>query len=170
MEIDKWPNLEKFLNDYKDVFQSKLQERLQKNNSNASYSLLNSIEMRVDVDGSEYIVKSSLSDNNKWGDKGSEKKKKKGDGSFVPAIRRWILVKPVKPYPTANGKLPTVEQLTFLISRKIRLEGTKGTGFFTDTKKEMNSKEWKAKIKEAMKKDIRAHLKETLQQLSNKNI
>lgn len=55
MEIDKWPNLEKFLNDYKDVFQSKLQERLQENNSNASYSLLKSIEMRVDVDGSEFV-------------------------------------------------------------------------------------------------------------------
>ena len=169
MEIDKWPNLEKFLNDYKDVFQSKLQERLQKNNSNATYSLLNSIEMRVDVDGSEFVVKCSLLDYYKWVDKGSAPHKKKGDGSFVPAIRRWILVKPVRPYET-NGKLPTVEQLTFLISRKIRLEGTKGTGFFTDTKKEMNNKEWKAKIKEAMKKDIRAHLKETLQQLSNKNI
>ncbi len=170
MEIEKWPNLEKFLNDYKDVFQSKLQERLQENDSNASYSLLKSIEMRVDVDGSKFIVKCSLLDYYKWVDKGSKPHKKKGDGSFIPAIRRWILVKPVRPYPTANGKLPTVEQLTFLISRKIRLEGTKGTGFFTDTKKEMNNKEWKAKIKEAMAKDIRAHLKETLQQLSNKNI
>lgn len=55
MEIDKWPNLEKFLNDYKDVFQSKLQERLQKNNSNATYSLLKSIEMRVDVDGASSL-------------------------------------------------------------------------------------------------------------------
>ena len=162
--------MEKFLNDYKDVFQSKLQERLQENNSNASYSLLKSIELRVDVERSEFIVKCSMSEYSKWEAKGSAPHKKKGDGSFVPAIRRWILVKPVKPYPTANGKLPTVEQLTFLISRKIRLEGTKGTGFFTDTKKEMNNKEWKAKIKEAMKKDIRAHLKETLQQLSNKNI
>ena len=167
MEIDKWPNLEKFLNDYKDVFQSKLQERLQKNNSNATYSLLNSIEMRVDVDGSEFIVKCSLLDYYKWVDKGSAPHKKKGDGSFVPAIRRWILVKPVKPYPTANGKLPTVEQLTFLISRKIRLNGTEGTKFFTNTKEQINEV-YKEKIKSAIKKDIRINLKEYLNQLSNK--
>ena len=82
-------------------------------------------------------------------------------------IKKWILVKPVKPYPTANGKLPTVDQLTFLISRKIRLNGTKGTKFFTNTKEQINEL-YKDKIKSAIKKDIRINLKEYLNQLSNK--
>lgn len=169
MEIENWPNLEKVLNDYKAIFQAKLQEKLQEGNNNASYSLLKSIQMRIDVDGKEFIVVCSLLDYYKYLDEGTSPHKKKGDGTFVSAIRKWIMIKPVTPYPTSNGKLPTVQQLTFLISRKIRLEGTKGTGFFTDTKKEMTTDEWKIKIAEAMKKDVRIHLKQYLQELSNKH-
>jgi hypothetical protein len=44
----------------------------------------------------------------------------------VDAIREWIRVKPVLPRPDAKGKLPTPNQLAYLIGRKISLEGTQG--------------------------------------------
>lgn len=49
-------------------------------------------------------------------------------------ISRWVKVKPVIPRPDKNGKLPSPEQLTFLISRKIHDEGTQGTHGFEKTR------------------------------------
>ena len=45
----------------------------------------------------------------------------------VDKIREWIKVKPVLPRPGRNGKLPTNEQLAYLIGRKISKVGTKPT-------------------------------------------
>lgn len=44
----------------------------------------------------------------------------------INAIKQWVEVKPVIPRPMSNGKLPTVNQLVYLIARKIGLEGTIG--------------------------------------------
>lgn len=43
----------------------------------------------------------------------------------VDAIKKWVEIKPVLPYPGQDGKLPTPAQLAFLIARKISIEGTK---------------------------------------------
>ena len=45
----------------------------------------------------------------------------------VDKIREWIKVKPVLPRPGRNGKLPSTEQLAYLIGRKISKVGTKPT-------------------------------------------
>lgn len=42
----------------------------------------------------------------------------------VDAIKKWIQIKPVVPR-AYNGKVPTTEQLAFLIGRKIAEDGTK---------------------------------------------
>lgn len=42
----------------------------------------------------------------------------------IDKIRKWILAKPVEPYPSANGIIPTLNQLVYLISRGIALKGT----------------------------------------------
>ena len=39
-------------------------------------------------------------------------------------IAKWIEAKPVIPYPGRNGRLPSPEQLNYLIRRKIATEGT----------------------------------------------
>lgn len=41
----------------------------------------------------------------------------------VSAITDWIDQKPVTPYPDSNGRIPTKDQLAFLIGRKIATEG-----------------------------------------------
>lgn len=42
-------------------------------------------------------------------------------------ILQWIQIKPVIPRPDARGKIPTPQQLSFLISRKIATFGTEGS-------------------------------------------
>lgn len=42
------------------------------------------------------------------------------------AIEDWVKLKPVEKYPLPSGKIPTDEQVAFLIGRKIAREGTEG--------------------------------------------
>ena len=42
----------------------------------------------------------------------------------IDAIRKWVEAKPVVPTPDANGRIPTVRSLAYLIARKIGREGT----------------------------------------------
>lgn len=55
----------------------------------------------------------------------------------VEKIREWIRVKPILPRPK-NGKLPTENQLAYLIGRKISKVGTEGTHLLRETKNEFN--------------------------------
>lgn len=50
------------------------------------------------------------------------------------AILKWVEIKPVLPRPDGNGRIPTPQQLSFLISRKIANEGTQGTHGFEKTR------------------------------------
>lgn len=52
-------------------------------------------------------------------------------GSWPPsdAIRKWIEVKRIRPYPDRSGRIPTLKQLTYLISRKIFEVGIKPRNF-----------------------------------------
>lgn len=68
------------------------------------------------------------------------------------AIRAWIDAKPVLPRPDRNGKLPTPEQLTFLIGRKIAREGTDGSHTLRNTLEELNE-EWMDRITAALAAD-----------------
>ena len=45
----------------------------------------------------------------------------------VEKIAEWIRIKPVLPRPNAKGKLPTQNQLAFMIARSISIKGTKPT-------------------------------------------
>lgn len=56
-------------------------------------------------------------------------------GKFPPPnkIREWIKVKPILPRQMKNGKLPTQEQLAYLIGRKISKVGTPATHVLKDT-------------------------------------
>ena len=68
-------------------------------------------------------------------------------------IREWIEAKPVLPRPLKSGKLPTVQQLTYLIGRKISRVGTKGSNTLRHTLEEINA-EWADRIAAAMAEDV----------------
>lgn len=52
-------------------------------------------------------------------------------------IRHWIQIKPIMPREDNTGKIPTEDQLTFLIGRKIARDGTEPKPFVSDSVEEM---------------------------------
>lgn len=69
------------------------------------------------------------------------------------AIAKWIEVKPVIPRPDGDKRIPTPKQLTFLISRKIHDDGTKGTHGFQTSREEVLPQYFE-KIEQALSEDI----------------
>lgn len=104
-------------------------EHLEQHDRVASGDLLRSISTKVVVNGTAYEVWMDLADYWKYVEWDTKPHWPPPD-----AIARWIFIKPVIPRPDKNGHIPTPEQLTFLIGRKIAMEGTKGTHDLRDTK------------------------------------
>lgn len=106
------------------TYRSKLSEY----GKNASGLLGNSLNCFVRADGTLYELYLSIQDYWKYIEYGRD------PGKFPPldAIKRWIQIKPVLPNPV-NGKLPTIDQLSFLIGRKIEREGIESTPILSET-------------------------------------
>lgn len=76
-------------------------------------------------------------------------------GKFPPiqAIEEWIKVKPVLPYTDKNGKLPTLNQLTYLIGRKIKEDGIEGKHLLQKSVDDIY-REIEKRLLEALSKDL----------------
>lgn len=157
MEDIKWTTLERVLNEFADTFIQNARDNLQANNSNASYDLYNSFEKIIEIGEDSYSVKVSLEDYWYYVNNG------RGPGKFPPPdkIRNWIEVKPVDIQPL-NGKTPTVDQLTFLISRKVAKEGTEGNKFF-DEAKERTIRDFEMRINLAIEEDVSNYILEIVE-------
>jgi hypothetical protein len=151
----KWTNLERVLNDFAYRFIELARQNLNDNNSNASHELYNSLEKIVEIGEDSFSVKISLADYWQFLEHG------RGPGKFPPppAIRNWIEVKPVQPYPDSRGRIPTVDQLTFLIGRKIAEEGTEPQPFF-EPAKEQAVREFSTAIDKAIEADVDEYVEE----------
>lgn len=121
------------IKDITERFCQELKNKLDSNNSNSSGKLSKSIKGIVKYDGKYLSVSISLQDYWKYIENGT-----KPHFPPVDAIRKWIKVKPVLPRPLANGKLPTENQLAYLIGRKISKVGTKAKPFLQPTIKEFD--------------------------------
>lgn len=95
--------------------------------TNASGKLSNSITGLVKQDGKYINISIQLEDYWKYVENGT-----KPHFPPIDKIRQWIKVKPVLPRAT-DGKLPTQNQLAYLISRKISKVGTKPQPFLKNT-------------------------------------
>lgn len=148
MDIE-WKHLRQVLEDFADYFIQAARDNLQGNGSNASYSLYDSFEKIIEIDDDHYSVKISLEDYWRYVESG------RGPGKFPPVdkINLWISVKPITPYPGKNGKIPSVEQLSFLIGRKIATEGTDPQPFFEPAKEDAISR-FEEAISLAISEDI----------------
>ena len=149
MEDIKWTRLTEVLNEFADAFIQNARNNLDANQSNASYNLYNSFEKVIEVGEDYFKVSISLADYWQFLENG------RGPGKFPPVdkIKEWIEVKPVNPTPLSNGKTPSVEQLSFLISRKIANEGTEGQPFFEPAKEQI-IREFEDKINQAIDEDV----------------
>lgn len=115
----EWTNVIDVLNDFGQMLVEEYKDQLILNDVNASDELYNSVNYIFKENGGTFEVSLELADYWKYVENG----RKAGKWPPISAIAKWIEIKPVLPRPMDNGKLPTTQQLAFLISRKIGLEG-----------------------------------------------
>ena len=161
----KWTNLERVLIKFADRVIEIARDNLRNNNTNASGELDQSLEKIVEIGEDSFSVKISMADYWYYVENG------RGPGKFPPppAIRKWVEIKPVTPYPDSQGRIPTVDQLTFLISRKISREGTSAQPFF-EPAKEQAIREFSQAIDDAIAADIDAFIEEAVLRMLEKTL
>jgi len=157
--MDELLNLESLaavLQEYGVAVRNLYQDRLILHDRIASGALLNSCEVHVDFDGTTYEVKLDLMDYWRYIEMDTAP-------HWPPpsAILKWIQAKPVLPRPMKNGKLPTPQQLAFLIGRKIAVFGTKGIPDLTDSVEDMN-KAYKGRIAAALAHDVGSYIRKVV--------
>ena len=116
------------IQDITNDFVVELKNKLKANDSYASGDLVNSIRGIVKQNGKYVVISIQLEDYWKYIENGT-----KPHFPPVDAIKNWISVKPVLPRPLKSGKLPTDNQLAFLIARKISKVGIKPKPFLKPT-------------------------------------
>lgn len=116
-----------------DDFVVELKNKLTSNGSNASGDLSKSLKGIVKQNGKYIVVSIQLNEYWKFIENGT-----KPHWPPLSEIRKWISVKPILPRPTKSGKLPTANQLAFLIARKISKVGTKAKPFLSNTIKDFD--------------------------------
>ena len=122
--------LQQFGNLIIDSYRRKLFE----GNANATGLLGNSLSTTVNAEDGIYEVVLNIQDYWKYLEYG----RKPGTFPNIDAIRKWIQVKPVLPTPDRNGKVPTINQLTYLISRKIEEKGIEPRYYLNNTLEEID--------------------------------
>lgn len=123
--------LDNYAKDAEELYKRKLTEK----NINASNALLNSVETTVKRGDDTFTVTIRLEDYWYYVENGRK------PGRFPPIgkILEWIRIKPVIPCADSRGRLPTEEQLAFLIARKIAEQGTEGRHILAETVEELNN-------------------------------
>lgn len=117
-EIIKWTNTQRVLGEFAQELRNRYQDNLIRDGKIATGNLLNSIEYKVQYDDRAIWVELHLEEYYKWVENG------RGPGKFPPPdkILEWIRIKPIIP-DDRGGRLPTEQQLAFLIGRKIAERG-----------------------------------------------
>ena len=122
------------LDEYAEKAEELYKRKLTDKEINASYKLLNSVETTVKRNDDTFTVTINLEDYWYYVENG----RKAGRFPPIDKILEWIRVKPIAPYSDSRGRLPTEEQLAFLIARKIAEQGTEGKHILYETVDELN--------------------------------
>ncbi len=117
------PHVQAVMEEMAIAIRNEYQDNLIRNDRIASGDLLNNIEYEITRDDFTYTIYVKMKDYWYFVENG----RKAGKWPPIDNILNWIKIKPVLPRPNAEGKLPTPQQLAFLIARKIGEEGTEGT-------------------------------------------
>ena len=117
------PHVQAVMEEMAIAIRNEYQDNLIRNDRIASGDLLNNIEYEITRGDFTYTIYVKMRDYWYYVENG----RKAGKWPPIDNILNWIRVKPVLPRPNAKGKLPTPQQLAFLIARKIGEEGTEGT-------------------------------------------
>lgn len=116
----------------------------------ASGKLFQSIEKSITINGNNFTLSLSLEEY--W--KNIEYGRKAGKFPPINKISEWIKVKPVIPSPNKNGKLPTEQALSHLISNKIYTKGIKARPLLEKSVEAM-LEDYKLQLEQALAKDVK---------------
>ena len=144
-----WENLIKILNQFGERFIDEFKTKLDDEDVNATYTLSNSVSYYIEFEGNTFEVSINLKEYWKYVENG----RKAGKWPPLNAIKDWVMKKPIIPRPMNNGKLPTLNQLAFLIQRKIGMEGIEARPLFQMTFQEVMD-EFDERIYDAIEQDI----------------
>ena len=147
-----WEKTYEVLKEYAIELRNTLQDSYINDDRIATGDLLNSVEYIIEKDDRQIEVSLQLKE---WWKYVEEDTKP----HFPPpdAMLNYIKAKPVLPKPDRNGKLPTPNQLAYLIGRKISEVGTTGTHNVIDTVRLINKRD-EEKIGQAISEDINNEL------------
>lgn len=147
-----WEKTYEVLKEYAIELRNTLQDSYINDDRIATGDLLNSVEYIIEKDNRQIEVSLQLEE---WWKYVEEDTKP----HFPPpdAMLNYIKAKPILPKPDNNGKLPTPNQLAYLIGRKISEVGTTGTHNVRDTVRLMNER-YEEKIGQAISEDINNEL------------
>lgn len=148
----EWTNTLRVLEQYAIAVRNLYQDKLILHNHIATGKLLNSVECHVERGNRDITVVMSLDECWKWVENDC-----KPHFPPISAILKWIEAKPILPAKTYDGKLPTQQQLAYLIARKIDEVGTKGTHDLRDSIQETLSG-YEAMLQEAITQDVDASI------------
>lgn len=149
MELIDLTNVRQVLEDFAKDMKENYKEHLEwHNRMTQERKLIDSVETEVVVGDRSFRVEMELNEYWKYVENDTKP-------HFPPpsAILKWVQIKPVIPRPFDNGKIPTPQQLAFLIGRKIAREGTEGSHDYEKTFEGVYA--WyEEKIAEALAKDM----------------
>lgn len=150
-------NTLRVLNNYGELFRQTYRD----NNAAAGYdpgkALMNEVSFRVQSSGGTFEIIFNLPDYWKYAEYG------RGPGKMPPkgSLLDWMQWKRILPSPMtlSSGRtvLPTMEQLEFLIRRKIGKYGTEGSHTWELTENELRDRLIRD-VTEALRKDVMQHL------------
>lgn len=145
----EFPNIERVLKEYAESAGDTFRSYMSQLGKDASGALSKSARAEVRMNDRGFEVVMHLEEYWKWVEQG-----RRPNGKFPPPdkIREWIEIKPVLPKPMKNGRLPTTEQLAYLIGRKIAIKGIAPTPVLQSTVTSLNER-FIGQLKEAILQD-----------------
>lgn len=149
-------NLYNILQEFAEVFTEKYKEELK--TKRASGSLADSVKYTIGTGNNSYYIEVSLLDYWKFVEEG-----RKPGSKFPPidVIKEWVRIKQIVIRPDASRRMPTENQLSFLIARGIAEKGIPATNFFSNSF-ESTYKEFENKIISSFGSDLELMFNELL--------
>lgn len=175
MEKDTLINLDRLmavLLDYADAAREVYREQISLGGHNASRTLSDTVQSRVEVKGTAYEVVLQLEYYWKfleYGSKGTESSYPgaKYAAHFPPPdeILKWIQIKPVIPrpqvLPSGKSRIPSLKSLSWAIATSIHKHGTKPFPAVTATKEQL-MRIYRDKLSDALGQDVADYLNRIL--------
>ena len=150
----EWKLTEKILRDYCEEALNLLKNMLVERGHVYTGDLVNNMFYNIVIDDEHIEAYLLVEDYFKYLDEGIEPAGKYGNPGWkaFPFIMEWVEKKPVIPKDD-NGKLPTVKQLSAMITRKLAEDGREPEGMREELLRTLQEK-YLPLVEEAMRQDI----------------